>query len=153
MTEFGLNWTDLHSSTAMNDEIRDSQGFSYPRNFDARRAEGTIILDNLEGKPILLRNVYLGRGTTLHLLANSYGVFFEEPCDRCDCQTIGVVYGGVLGAKETKDGLRTKLGEREVGQEPRLRRGHIPLSHETQSVLGVKNLTRLRLKHQVIYLQ
>jgi hypothetical protein len=51
-------------------------------------------------------------------------------------------------AKEKKDGLRTKLGEIEVGQEPRLRRDHIPLPHATQSELGVKNLTRLRLEHR-----
>lgn len=66
VTEFGLNWTEFHSSTGMNDETRDSQGFSYPRDFDARRAEGTIILDTLEGKTILLRKLYLGRGTALH---------------------------------------------------------------------------------------
>jgi hypothetical protein len=98
-----LNWTDFHSSTGINDEARGSQIFSYPRDFDARRAEGSIIWENLERKPMLLRNLYLGRGTTLHLLlANSYGVFFEKPCDRCDYQIIVVASWGVLVAKETK---------------------------------------------------
>jgi hypothetical protein len=102
-------------AAGMNDQTRDSQGFSYPGDFDARRAAGSIALDTMEGNPILLRNLHLGQSTTLHQLANFYSVFFEEPCGRCDCQTIVVAFEDVLVAKETKDGPRTKLGEAEVG--------------------------------------
>ena len=64
-----------------------------------------------------------------------------------------MVSGGVLAAKETKYKLRTKLREGEVGPEPGLRIVHILLSHKTKSVLGLKNLNRLRWEHLVIYLQ
>ncbi|PMD14683.1 hypothetical protein NA56DRAFT_754669, partial [Hyaloscypha hepaticicola] len=64
--------------TCMIAEKIDSQGFSCPRYFDARRSEGTVILDTLEGKPMILRNVQLGQGTTLHQLANSYGASLEH---------------------------------------------------------------------------
>jgi hypothetical protein len=69
----------------------------------------------MEGKSMLLRNLHLRQSTTLNQMANFYGVLFEEPCGRCDCQTIVVAFEDVLVAKETKDGPRTKLGEAEVG--------------------------------------
>ncbi len=56
-------------------------------------------------------------------------------------------------AKETKYNPRTDFGEGEVGSELRLRIVRIPLYHKTKSVLGVKNLSRLRWEHLVICLQ
>ena len=63
-------------------------------------------------------------------MPKSQGVLLEKHVAGA-YQTIVVASGGVLVAKETKDGSRTKPREVEVGQEPGLRIGYISLSHET----------------------
>jgi hypothetical protein len=116
VTEFGLNWTDFHSSTAMTDETRDRVGFPYPRDFDARWAEGTIILNTLEGKPIIFKKSPLGTRCYSASTGKFLRRLFEEPCDRCDWQDVGVVYGGVLVAKETKDGYGQSLEKEKLAK-------------------------------------